>query len=679
MPTVSEPATVEAAAEASRESLGAAGRPSRSSGRAETSCSRTRRLDRVIEHEAGDLTATVEAGILLSALNARLAARGPDAGARPARRPDDRRVPRRQPLRAAAAPLRRATRPRSRVPRRSRRRHGGERRRQGRQERGRVRPRQAVLRIAGAVRAPRPSQPPAASRSRSRRGRSPSGRRSGRRVPAVPARPLLRARPERRRSAVARARGSLLALMFEGSERAVVGSVRARRETGRRRGGGGRGLGGRPGPARGRASGRLSFPPRGLVQTLAGSPRPSIRPAAGIRVHPGIRCPPQGGGRSAVALAERVRAAFDPGGRPGLMDKALVSECVHCGFCLPTCPTYVLWNEEMDSPRGRIYLMEALIDGTIRLSPTVIGPLRPLPRLYGVRDRLPSGVKYDRLIELTRAHVEKKQFGARAASGSCARWCSSVSPIRGGCALRSPWSRSGRPPAGSVVAGAVARDRAAVAFRGAPAAATPASGERVRQGRPPDGLCAARRLRRRQRRDGARARSRRVRGDRPRRQRCCGALAVHAGRLEEGLERARRLIEVFEQADVELVVTNAAGCGSNLKDYVHLLADDPRYAERAAEFSAKVRDVSEVLATGGSGAARHPLPMTRRVPGLLPPPARSARAHGSPDECSRGYRGSSSPSRPEQELCCGSAGIYNMVQPEAARELGERKAANVQA
>ena len=95
----------------------------------------------------------------------------------------------------------------------------------------------------------------------------------------------------------------------------------------------------------------------------------------------------------------------------------------------------------------------------------------------------------------------------------------------------------------------------------------------------------------------------------PRRQACCGALSVHAGRLEEGLQRARRLIDVFEQAGVDLIATNAAGCGSNLKDYGTLLAEDPRYSERAAAFSARVRDVSEILAESEPLAERHPLPV----------------------------------------------------------------------
>ena len=153
---------------------------------------------------------------------------------------------------------------------------------------------------------------------------------------------------------------------------------------------------------------------------------------------------------------------------------------------------------------------------------------------------------------------------------------------------------------------------------------------------------------------------------------CCGALSLHAGRGDEGRAFARRLVEAFD--GVETVVVNSSGCGSHLKELGHILGGDPAWAERAAEFSARVRDLGEFLAGVEPRAPRHPLnlkvalqdschlrhaqrlPLSsatslRRIPGLqLVEPA-------------------------EQDICCGSAGIYNVTQPEAARELGERKAA----
>ena len=155
---------------------------------------------------------------------------------------------------------------------------------------------------------------------------------------------------------------------------------------------------------------------------------------------------------------------------------------------------------------------------------------------------------------------------------------------------------------------------------------------------------------------------------------CCGALSMHAGRGDEGRAFARRLIEAFD--GVETVIVNTSGCGSHLKELGHILADDPAWAARATEFSARVRDLGEFLAGVEPRAPRHPLnlqvamqdschlrhaqrlPLSsaaslRRIPGLtVVEPA-------------------------EQDICCGSAGIYNVTQPAAARELGDRKAAHV--
>ena len=156
---------------------------------------------------------------------------------------------------------------------------------------------------------------------------------------------------------------------------------------------------------------------------------------------------------------------------------------------------------------------------------------------------------------------------------------------------------------------------------------------------------------------------------------CCGALSVHAGRLEDGLARARRLIDRFERAGVDLVVTNAAGCGSHLKDLVHLLAGDPGWADRAVAFSASVRDVSELLEAGGR-AQRQPLEL--RVAFQDPCHLLHAqRVRSAPRAALHAIPGVEVLEPAEQELCCGSAGIYNLVQPQAARELGDRKAGHV--
>jgi glycolate oxidase iron-sulfur subunit len=356
------------------------------------------------------------------------------------------------------------------------------------------------------------------------------------------------------------------------------------------------------------------------------------------------------------------------------MDKTLLSDCVHCGFCLPTCPTWQLWGEEMDTPRGRIYLMEALADGTIELSTEVTEHFDRCLGCMACVTSCPSGVKYDRLIEQTRAYVEDRierprgdrflrsvVFGvfphprrvrAALALEPLGRRLPLPAPLRPLLDIAPPWRSAERPPA-----------------------LTPAAGER--RGRV--GLltgCVQRVVFGDV--NAATARVLAAEGYEvvaPRAQACCGALSIHAGRHAEGLTRARKLIDAFERAHVDLVVANAAGCGSNLRDYGHLLAGDKAYAERAARFSAAVRDVSELLADEPR-AGRHPVELTVAFQDschLL----HAQRVRDAPRAALGTVPGLAVAEPAEQELCCGSAGIYNLVQPEAARELGRRKAANV--
>jgi len=162
----------------------------------------------------------------------------------------------------------------------------------------------------------------------------------------------------------------------------------------------------------------------------------------------------------------------------------------------------------------------------------------------------------------------------------------------------------------------------------------------------------------------------------PKAQGCCGALSEHLGREEEGLRFARELIDVFAAAEVTHVVVNAAGCGSQMKDYAHLLRDDPAYAERAREFTAKVRDVSEVLVELGTVAPRHPL----EVSAAYHDACHLAHAQGirsQPRQLLGEIPGLEVREIADAALCCGSAGVYNILNPAPADELGDRKAANV--
>jgi glycolate oxidase iron-sulfur subunit len=162
----------------------------------------------------------------------------------------------------------------------------------------------------------------------------------------------------------------------------------------------------------------------------------------------------------------------------------------------------------------------------------------------------------------------------------------------------------------------------------------------------------------------------------PPRQGCCGALSLHTGRAAEGLAMARKLIECFERSGVETIVVNAAGCGSTLKEYGHLLAGDLAWAERARAFSAKVRDVNEFLASLPPRAVRHPV--LARV--AYHDACHLAHAQGirsQPRSLLRDIPGVELVEIPDGDTCCGSAGTYNLMEPESAAEIGQRKVANV--
>lgn len=159
----------------------------------------------------------------------------------------------------------------------------------------------------------------------------------------------------------------------------------------------------------------------------------------------------------------------------------------------------------------------------------------------------------------------------------------------------------------------------------------------------------------------------------PQDQPCCGALLVHAGEERDALTLARRTIDAFARAKVDVIVTNAAGCGSNVKEYGHLLRDDPHYAARAAAFSAQCKDIAELLAELPPRAKRHPL--RARVAFHDSCHLNHAQGvHSQPRELLAAIPGLELAEIPEAAICCGSAGIYNLVQPEAAAALGDRKA-----
>ena len=365
---------------------------------------------------------------------------------------------------------------------------------------------------------------------------------------------------------------------------------------------------------------------------------------------------------------------------------ALIDKCVHCGFCLPTCPTYVLWGEEMDSPRGRIYLMKSGVEGRVGMTPRFVGHFDTCLGCMACVTACPSGVQYGPLIEDTRAQIERR-FPRSLGERLFRKAIFMLVPYPGRMRLAllpavlykqvQPFlARSGvldRLPQRLRALAKLAPPVSLRALTSTIPTRTPATGER----RLTVGLltgCVQRLVFSQVNEATMRVLS--AEGCEvlaPAAQGCCGALALHAGRPDEARVFARRTIAAFESAGVERVVVNAAGCGSSMKEYDRLLADDPHWAERARAFTARVRDVNELLADLGPPRAPRQR-MDLRV--AYHDACHLAHAQGiraQPRELLRQIPGIELVAFAEGELCCGSAGIYNLLEPEPARQLGKRK------
>ena len=356
--------------------------------------------------------------------------------------------------------------------------------------------------------------------------------------------------------------------------------------------------------------------------------------------------------------------------------RAGLDACVHCGFCLQSCPTYLALESENDSPRGRLLLMRGLLEGEISASDASLD--LHISRCLGCRgceSACPSGVPYGQLLEATRATlaaVRKLPAIARLVLWVFERPAMLRLVLTGAKALR--WSRASRLLARlpGRIGFAFAMLESTRPLDGAHGAVrqAPAGGRRVGmlEGCVMRGLFAHT--------NSATRRALAANGcevvDAPG-QRCCGALHAHAGDLDGARRLARANIDAFERASTEAIVVNAAGCGAMMKEYGHLLQNDPHYAERASAISARVRDVSEVLAEHGGprpgqGAdsrrvaydppchllhaqriARQPLDVLQAIPGLTLTPLAEA------------------------EQCCGAAGIYNLMEPDVSNAVLERK------
>jgi glycolate oxidase iron-sulfur subunit len=343
--------------------------------------------------------------------------------------------------------------------------------------------------------------------------------------------------------------------------------------------------------------------------------------------------------------------------------RELIGDCVHCGFCLPTCPTYTLWGEEMDSPRGRIQLMLQQAEGE-PLTPAMAGHFDACLGCMACMTACPSGVQYDRLITETRTMVEQVRPPAGRA-------------LRAAVFALFPYHRRLRaakaPLVGYRMIGTPFRDRLPATVRTLLDLAPPVGRRTVAL--PP----LVRAVGRRRARVGmltgcvqqaffpdvnaATARVLAAEGCDvviPETQGCCGALSRHSGRAEEADRFAENIARTF--ADVDTLVVNAAGCGSALKEI-----DTP---------GLRALDLSEFLAELGPVAPRHPIPLTAAYHDAC----HLAHAQGirsQPRALLHDIPGLDLREIPDAEICCGSAGIWNILNPGPAADLGDRKARDV--
>ena len=392
-------------------------------------------------------------------------------------------------------------------------------------------------------------------------------------------------------------------------------------------------------------------------------------------------------GRGQPKTGQVISPAFDAHHPPA---PELIDDCVHCGFCLPSCPTYLLFGEEMDSPRGRVYLMKEALEGQ-PLTDTMVRHWDLCLGCLACVTACPSGVQYEKLIESTRQQVERR-YRRTADRRLFRRLIFQLFPypnrLRLATAPLRPYQkfrvgthlrRKGimrRLPSGVQAMEALMPELPSAGASAKLPVVTPAQGQRRRTVGMLTGCVQSVFF---PHVNAATVRVLAAEGCEvvtPGAQGCCGALSMHAGREAEAQRFARGTIDAFEAAGVENVIVNAAGCGSTMKGYDYLLRDDPEYAGRAEAFVAKVRDASEFLQELGPVAGRHPLRMSVAYHDAC------HLAHGQgirkqPRAVLAGIPGLELREIKEAEICCGSAGIYNMVEPEPARELGERKAKNV--
>jgi len=372
----------------------------------------------------------------------------------------------------------------------------------------------------------------------------------------------------------------------------------------------------------------------------------------------------------------------------------LIDTCVHCGFCLATCPSYRVIGKEMDSPRGRIYLMDAINNGEAPLAEATTQHFDSCLGCLACVTTCPSGVQYDKLISATRHQVERNQPRSladrivRALIFNLFPYPGRLRPFLAPLYIYQKLGLQKLVRSTGLLKQIVPRLAAMdsilpqitlQSFQNNFPDVIPAQGEkRYRVGVI---LGCVQRLFFSPVNE-ATVRVLTANGCEvviPKSQGCCAALPEHQGQTEQAQALARQMIDSFEGTDVDYVIINAAGCGHTLKEYGHILDDDPAYRQKAQEFAAKVRDVQQFLAEVGLTAKLSPLtdkPLTmvyQDACHLL----HGQKISVQPRQLLRKIPGVTLREPIDAALCCGSAGVYNMLQPEVADELGQQKVENL--
>ena len=373
----------------------------------------------------------------------------------------------------------------------------------------------------------------------------------------------------------------------------------------------------------------------------------------------------------------------------------LIDACVHCGFCLSTCPSYRIIGKETDSPRGRIYLMDGINEGDIPLSPAITQHFDTCLGCLACVTTCPSGVQYDQLIEATRAQVERN-YPRSLPEQLLRQFIFATFPYPNRLRvllapllvyqklgfqklLRSTGWLEKFLPEQITAMESVLPELTPDAFKDNLPEVIPAKGEkRYRVGMI---LGCVQRVFLPEV-NNATVRVLTANGCEiviPKSQGCCGALTHHQGQEAQTLELAKQTIDTFADLNLDAVLINASGCGHTLKEYGHILKDDPIYAEKAKVFSSKVKDVQEFLDHVGLTAKLSPL---QDQPLAIAYQDACHMLHGQkislePRRLLRQIPNVQLRESVDASLCCGSAGIYNILQPEVGHELGEMKVNNL--